>query len=211
MDQNITKLIPYTKPYQSHIVLNVVFNILYALFSTLSMITMFPLLEVLFKKSTAVIKAPIYTGIQGIGQYGKDWLFFTISDLNQKQGPQFALLLAVVLVIVTFLLKNLFNYLASYHITHLKNGVLRDLRQKMYYKIIDLPISYYSEKRKGDIMARMLGDVNEVQNSFFSILELIVKEPLTIVFTIIAMLNISVNLTLFVLFLFLFLDLSFRK
>ena len=198
MDQNITKLIPYTKPYQSHIVLNVVFNILYALFSTLSMITMFPLLEVLFKKSTAVIKAPIYTGIQGIGQYGKDWLFFTISDLNQKQGPQFALLLAVVLVIVTFLLKNLFNYLASYHITHLKNGVLRDLRQKMYYKIIDLPISYYSEKRKGDIMARMLGDVNEVQNSFFSILELIVKEPLTIVFTIIAMLNISVNLTLFV-------------
>jgi len=198
MDQNIKKLIPFTKPYQSHIVWNIVFNILYALFSTLSMITMFPLLEVLFKKSTAVIKEPTYTGIQDIGQFGKDWLFFTISDLNQKQGPQFALLLAVVLVIVTFLFKNLFNYLASYHITHLKNGVLRDLRQKMYYKIIDLPISYYSEKRKGDIMARMLGDVNEVQNSFFTILELIVKEPLTIVFTIIAMLNISVNLTLFV-------------
>jgi subfamily B ATP-binding cassette protein MsbA len=198
MDQNIKKLIPYTKPYKSHIIWNVVFNILYALFSTLSMITMFPLLEVLFKKSEAVIKQPHYTGILNLGQYGKDWLFFTISDLNQKQGPQFALLLAVVLVIVTFLLKNLFNYLASYHITHLKNGVLRDLRQKMYYKIIDLPISYYSEKRKGDIMARMLGDVNEVQNSFFSILELIVKEPLTIVFTIIAMLNISVNLTLFV-------------
>jgi subfamily B ATP-binding cassette protein MsbA len=198
MDQNIKKLIPYTKPYKSHIIWNVVFNILYALFSTLSMITMFPLLEVLFKKSEAVIKQPHYTGILNLGQYGKDWLFFTISDLNQKQGPQFALLLAVVLVIVTFLLKNLFNYLASYHITHLKNGVLRDLRQKMYYKIIDLPISFYSEKRKGDIMARMLGDVNEVQNSFFSILELIVKEPLTIVFTIIAMLNISVNLTLFV-------------
>lgn len=198
MDQNLTKLIPYTKPYKSHIIWNVIYNVLYALFSTLSMITMFPLLEVLFKKSSTVITKPTYTGIQDIGQYGKDWLFFTISDLSQKQGPQFALLLAVVLVIVSFLLKNLFNYLASYHITHLKNGVLRDLRQKMYYKIIDLPISYYSEKRKGDIMARMLGDVNEVQNSFFSILELIVKEPLTIVFTIIAMLNISVNLTLFV-------------
>ena len=198
MDQNLTKLIPYTKPYKLHIIWNVIYNILYALFSTLSMITMFPLLEVLFKKSAAVSKEPIYTGIQDIGQFGKDWLFFIISDLSQKKGPQFALLLAVVLVIVSFLLKNLFNYLASYHITHLKNGVLRDLRQKMYYKIIDLPISYYSEKRKGDIMARMLGDVNEVQNSFFSILELIVKEPLTIVFTIIAMLNISVNLTLFV-------------
>ena len=198
MDQNLTKLIPYTKPYKLHIIWNVIYNILYALFSTLSMITMFPLLEVLFKKSAAVSKEPTYTGIQDIGQFGKDWLFFIISDLSQKKGPQFALLLAVVLVIVSFLLKNLFNYLASYHITHLKNGVLRDLRQKMYYKIIDLPISYYSEKRKGDIMARMLGDVNEVQNSFFSILELIVKEPLTIVFTIIAMLNISVNLTLFV-------------
>ncbi len=148
MDQNLTKLIPYTKPYKSHIIWNVIYNILYALFSTLSMITMFPLLEVLFKKSAAVSTEPTYTGIQDIGQFGKDWLFFTISDLNQKQGPQFALLLAVVLVIVTFLLKNLFNYLASYHITHLKNGVLRDLRQKMYYKIIDLPISYYSEKRK---------------------------------------------------------------
>jgi len=75
---------------------------------------------------------------------------------------------------------------------------LKDLRNKMYQKIIALPISYYSEKRKGDIMARMLGDVNEVQNSFFMILELIIKEPLTIIFTIIAMLAISVKLTLFV-------------
>ena len=68
----------------------------------------------------------------------------------------------------------------------------------MYDKIISLPISYYSEKRKGDVMARMLGDVNEVQNSFFMVLELIVKEPLTIVFAIIAMMRISLELTLFV-------------
>jgi subfamily B ATP-binding cassette protein MsbA len=88
---------------------------------------------------------------------------------------------------------------------HLKNGVLKDLRNSMFKKIIDLPVSYYSEKRKGDIMARMLGDVNEVQNSFFSILELIVKEPMTIVFTIIAMFVISVKLTLFV---FLFIPVS---
>jgi len=138
-------------------------------------------------------------------RYGKEWLFYNISHLNATHGPQSALLLAVVLVIITFLFKNLFNFLASYHITHLKNGVLRDLRKTMYDKIIELPIPYYSEKRKGDMMARMLGDVNEVQNSFFSILELIVKEPLTILFTIIAMLNISVNLTLFV---FLFIPIS---
>jgi ATP-binding cassette, subfamily B, bacterial MsbA len=79
------------------------------------------------------------------------------------------------------------------------------LREKMYDKIISLPISYYSEKRKGDVMARMLGDVNEVQNSFFMVLELIVKEPLTIVFAIIAMMRISLELTLFV---FIFIPIS---
>ena len=205
MEKNLIKLLPYTKPYKTNIVLNIVYNVLYALFSTLSMITLFPLLEVLFKKSETVIKAPVFTGIENIGKYGKEWLFYNISHLNATHGPQSALLLAVVLVIITFLFKNLFNFLASYHITHLKNGVLRDLRKTMYDKIIELPIPYYSEKRKGDMMARMLGDVNEVQNSFFSILELIVKEPLTILFTIIAMLNISVNLTLFV---FLFIPIS---
>ena len=198
MDQNLTKLIPYTKPYKSHIIWNVIYNILYALFSTLSMITMFPLLEVLFKKSAAVIKEPTYTGIQDIGQYGKDWLFFTISDLNQKEGPQFALLLAVILVIATFLLKNLFNYLASYHITHLKNGVLRDLRQKMYYKIIDLPISYYSEKRKGDILSRASNDIAELESSVISALEGLIKEPLTIIGILIFLFLISAKLTLFV-------------
>jgi subfamily B ATP-binding cassette protein MsbA len=105
----------------------------------------------------------------------------------------------VLMVIITFLFKNLFNYLASHHIMHLKNGVLKDLRKSMYDKIVELPISYYSEKRKGDIMARMLGDVNEVQNSFFSILELVVKEPLTIVFALVTMFIISTKLTLFVL------------
>ena len=194
MDTNLLKLIPYTKPYKSHIIWNVIYNILYALFSTLSMVTMFPLLEVLFKKNTEIIQEPVYSGIQNIGSYGKDLLYYTISNLNQQHGNQYALLLAVALVIITFLFKNLFNYLASYHIMHLKNGVLRDLRKKLFDVIIDLPISYYSEKRKGDVMARILGDVNEVQNSFFSILELIVKEPLTIIFEIIAMLNISIKI-----------------
>lgn len=205
MEKNLIKLLPYTKPYKTNIVLNIVYNVLYALFSTLSMITLFPLLEVLFKKSNEVIKEPVYNGIENIGKFGKEWLFYNISHLNKTQGSESALLLVVVLVIITFLLKNIFNFLASYHITHLKNGVLRDLRKTMYDKIVELPIPYYSEKRKGDMMARMLGDVNEVQNSFFSILELIVKEPLTILFTIIAMLNISVNLTLFV---FLFIPIS---
>ncbi|MGL5113319.1 MAG: ABC transporter transmembrane domain-containing protein, partial [Flavobacterium sp.] len=199
MDKNLLKLIPYTKPYQSHIVWNVIYNVLYALFSTISMLTLLPMLEVLFGKTKHIEKEPVYAGITNIMSFGKEFLYYQISILTKDGGPQFALLLVVSLVITTFLLKNIFNYLASFHIMHLKNGVLRDLRKKMFDKIIELPISYYSEKRKGDVMARMLGDVNEVQNSFFSILELVVKEPLTIVFALATMFVISPKLTLFVL------------
>ena len=198
MDENLRKIFPFVKPFTFHVVWNVIYNILYALFSTLSFIALIPMMEVLFKNAEKVIEKPVYTGIWNITKYGKDYLYYYMTELSEKSGPQYALLLVVGLVISTFLFKNLFNYLASNHLMHLKNGVLKDLRKKMYDKIISLPVSYYSEKRKGDIMARMLGDVNEVQNSFFSILELIVKEPMTIIFTIAAMLVISVKLTLFV-------------
>ncbi len=199
IDSNLLKLIPFAKAYKSHIVWNIIYNVLYALFSTISMLSLLPMLEVLFGKTKIIATEPVYEGIGGIMRYGKELLYYNISELTKEKGEQFALLLVVSMVITTFLLKNFFNYLASFHIMHLKNGVLRDLRKTMYNKIIELPVSYYSEKRKGDVMARMLGDVGEVQNSFFLILELIVKEPLTIVFALITMFVISAKLTLFVL------------
>lgn len=199
MDKSLLKLLPYTKPYKSHIIWNVIYNILYALFSTISMLTIFPVLEVLFGKTREILKEPVYKGIGHIKDYSSDFFYYKISALTRENNIQVVLMFVVLMVIITFFFKNLFNYLASYHIMHLKNGVLRDLRKSMYDKIIELPISYYSEKRKGDIMARMLGDVNEVQNSFFSILELVVKEPLTIIFALGAMFIISLKLTLFVL------------
>ncbi len=198
MDENLKKIVPFIKPYKFHVIWNVIYNILYALFSSLSFITLIPMLDVLFGSAEKVLEKPIYTDITEISRYGKDYLYYYITTLSENEGKKYSLLLVICLVISTFLFKNLFNYLASNHLMILKNGVLRDLRNKMYNKIIDLPISYYSEKRKGDIMARMLGDVGEVQHSFFSILELIVKEPMTIVFTIIFMFYISVKLTLFV-------------
>src|SRR5690606_27880872 len=109
------------------------------------------------------------------------------------------------IVVVLFFLKNLFGYLAAFFLTFLRNGVLRDVRNVIYDKILSLPISYFSEKRKGDTISRITADVNEVQSSFLSILELIVREPLTILFAIIAMLIISPQLTLFV---FVFLPIS---
>ena len=205
MDKNLKKLIPFLKPYKSNVIWNVIFNIIYALFSTLSFIALIPMLDVLFKDAEKIIEEPKWTSIWDITNYGKDYLYFYITKLTTENGAQYALLLVVSIIISTFLLKNLFNYLALNHLMLLKNGVLRDLRNKMFDKIIDLPVSYYSERRKGDIMARMLGDVNEVQNSFFSILELVVKEPMTILFTIGAMVAISFKLTLFV---FIFIPIS---
>ena len=198
MDENLKKIIPFAKKFKSHIFWNVFFNILYALFSTLSFVALFPLMEVLFNMNEAVLELPKYNGIWEITTYGKQYLQYYITKLSVDRGKEYALLLTVALVISTFLFKNAFNYFAAQHLTKIKNGVLHDLREKMYDKIISLPISYYSEKRKGDVMARMLGDVNEVQNSFFMVLELIVKEPLTIIFAIIAMMKISIELTLFV-------------
>ncbi len=205
MDTNLRKIFPFIKPYQFHVIWNVIYNILYALFSTLSFISLIPMMQVLFGDVEEITKKPVYTSIWNITKFGKDYLYFLITELQKNDGPQYALLLVITLVITTFLFKNLFNYLASNHLMHLKNGVLKDLRNKMYEKIIDLPISFYSEKRKGDIMARMLGDIGEVQNSFFVILELIVKEPLTIIFTITAMFAISAKLTIFV---FIFIPIS---
>jgi ATP-binding cassette, subfamily B, bacterial MsbA len=205
MDENLKKLIPFLKPYKSNVIWNIIFNILYALFSTLSFIALIPMLDVLFKDAEKIAEEPKWVSIWDVTSYGKDYLYFYITKLTEENGAQYALLLVVCIIIITFLLKNLFNYLALNHLMLLKNGVLKDLRNNMFDKIIDLPVSYYSEKRKGDVMARMLGDVNEVRNSFFNILELVIKEPMTILFTIGAMVAISFKLTLFV---FIFIPIS---
>ena len=192
------KIIRFALPYKIYGFLNIFFNILYALFSALSFMALIPMLDVLFKPDAIKIsEKPVYLGISEISKWGKDYLNYYISsvagDNNQK-----ALLIVITLVISLFFFKNIFNYLAMYFITFLRNGVLKDIRNVLYDKTINLPLAYFSEKRKGDIMARIGTDVLEIQYSFLSILELLFREPLTIIFTIIFMLTISVKLTLFV-------------
>jgi len=206
MDENLKKIFPFAKKYKSNVVANIGFNVLYALFGTLGMVFIMPVLSVLFDETKKeVIKLPKYEGFfSALGNW-KEYITYFVNQFSQEYGVQYGLMFTVGIVLVTFLLKNLSNYFALQNLTKLKNGVLRDLREKMFRKIISLPVSYYSEKRKGDVMARMLGDVNEVQNSFFMILELIVKEPLTIIFSLAAMISISWKLTIFV---FIFIPIS---
>lgn len=206
MDENLKKIFPFAKKYKSNVIANIGFNILYALFGTLGMVFIMPVLSVLFDENKKdVVELPKYEGFFTALSNWQDYITYYVNQFSQDYGVQYGLMFTVGIVLITFLLKNLSNYLALQNLTKLKNGVLRDLREKMFGKIISLPVSYYSEKRKGDVMARMLGDVNEVQNSFFMILELIVKEPLTIIFSLIAMISISWKLTIFV---FIFIPIS---
>lgn len=195
---NFKKIVPFIYPYKKYAYLNIFFNVLYALFSTLSFIALIPMIQVLFDKTKRNTVMPVYEGITHIKKYGEDYLSYYITTNADNHNPGFTLSIMVGVIISIFLLKNLFDYLAMFFITFLRNGVLRDMRNAMYKKTLELPLAFYSEKRKGDVISRISADVNEVQTSFLAILELIVKEPLTIVFTISAMLIISVKLTLFV-------------
>jgi len=191
------QILSFAKPYKSYAVLNIISNIFYALFGTLAMVSLFPMLNVLFDKSKRVETKPIWDGISGVKDYAENYLNYFVTQ-KANEGHEDVLIFMVILVVSMFLLKNVFNYLAMYFITFLRNGVLKDIRNDLYDKITGLPLSYFSEKRKGDVMARISTDVLEIQHSFLSILELIVREPLMIIFTIIAMFLISAKLTLFV-------------
>jgi len=191
------KILRFAKPYAKYGYLNIFFNILYALFSALSFAALIPMLNSLFGQDKPVTKLPEWTSLGGAKDYIMDYLGYHVTQYAGDDKMK-GLVLVIGLILVLFLLKNLFNYLAMYFITFLRNGVLKDIRNQMYDKITELPISYYSEKRKGDVIARITSDVLEIQHSFLSVLELIVREPLTILFTILIMFGISGKLTLFV-------------
>ena len=198
MNSYLKKIAPYAKPYKKYAFLNIISNIFYALFATLSMLSVMPMLKVLFQNGERITEKPVYQGIKKIFNYAETSVNYFITSISDKEGDLAALTVIIIAIIVTFFLKNIFGYLAIYFITYMRNGVLKDLRNDVYKKTIDLPISFFSEKKKGDIMARILGDVGQIQTSFLSVLELIVREPFTILFALLTMLSISVKLTLFV-------------
>ncbi|EDP70223.1 ABC transporter, ATP-binding protein, MsbA family [Flavobacteriales bacterium ALC-1] len=195
----IKKLIPFALPYKKYAYLNIFFNVLYALFSTLSFIALIPVFKVIFSDQRVTSDKPDWKGWLGLKDYGEEYLNYFIVDSIEKYGDFKVLMMMVGVIISMFLLKNISNYLAMYFITFLRNGVLKDIRNKLYNKIVSLPLAFYSEKTKGDTISRVSADVNEVRNSFLAILEMIVREPLTILFSLITMLVLSLKLTLFVL------------
>ena len=169
------------------------------MFSALSFLSLMPMLEVLFGEKNATYEKPDFEGFKSLGNNLEDWINYQVS-VFAGEDPKLALVFVISSIIILFFLKNLFNYLAMFFITFLRNGVLTSLRVSLYKKIISMPLPFFSEKKKGDVISRITADVLEIQHSFLSILELIIREPLTIFFTLMAMFLISSKLTLFVLF-----------
>lgn len=192
------KIFRFAKPYSKYMALNIFFNVLYAFFNAFSFLVLMPMLEVLFGENRAVYTKPSFSSALDFKTYVSDRMSFEVTRYA-GEDPQRALLLVISLILVTFLLKNLFNYIALFFITFLRNGILKDIRIALYNTITKMSMAHFTEKRKGDLMSRVSNDVTEIQYSFLSIIELLIREPLTIVFALFMMFSISAKLTLFVL------------
>ena len=199
--QPLTAIFSYLKKYQSLIAENIVSNVLMVIFSIISIPAIIPFLNILLDQQPLVTKRPDESlNSQNISEH----VNFYFSEIINDKGKQSALLYALSIIVVLYFLKNLFRYLSQFFLAPVRNGIMRDLRQELYEKTLALPLAYYSEERKGDLLSRMSVDVQEVEQSILSGLVSLIREPLMIIGALIFMLYISPSLTMFVLILLFF-------
>ena len=193
------RVIKNLKLFKKEFGLNVLFSALYALFSAIAFFSLMPMLEVLFNGTNQTLVKPTLDSSLNLGSFLENWLNYQVvvfsGDDNQK-----AILFVVFVVIFLFFLKNVFNYFALFFSTIIRNGVIKIIRKQIFESLIVLPMSFFSNNKKGDVISRITSDVIEVQNSYLSIIEIFIRDPLSIIFTITAMFIISLELTLFVIF-----------
>jgi len=195
------RLLGYLRNYKLNVALNIFSNILTALFTAISIPLLAPFLEILFGRSEKVVEAPEFDySLEAISQY----VNYQLSQLILNQGRETALFYVCASIIGVFLCKNLFRYLSMFFMAPVRNGVIRDIRTRVFDKILELPLSYFSEERKGDIMSRITADVQEVEVSILNTLEAIFREPLVIAGALTFMLYVSPQLTFFVFLLLVF-------
>ena len=189
----------FLPPYKNYIILNLIFNIVNALLNVFSFALIIPILQILFKATPESYdfiawNTPDTSFLDAVKNNG----YWYIGDVINTNGPGFVLFTLAVVLIVMTALKTGAAFLSTYYVVPIRTGVVKDIRDNINDKILDLPIAFFSEERKGDILARMSGDVNEVENSVMSSLEMMLKNPIMIVVFLTTMLIISWELTLFV-------------
>ena len=186
-------ILKYLAPYKGRIALNLVFNLLNAAFSVVSFSAIVPFLKILFD---SVEKEADPNAVVGSGIL--DQLNAGFEKYIREEGPMEALFIFCVAIVILFFVRNIFRYLALHQMAFLRNVAVRDLRREIYQKLLRLPMAYYTDERKGQIMARFTNDVAEVEWSVMGALEALFRQPVMIVLYLITLLGISWELTLFV-------------
>lgn len=195
----------FVPPYKRYLVGNILFNILSAILNLFSFALIIPILQILFKIDKGVYTyMPVivdwanWDSVKALPEIWKNNFFWFVSDLIEREGASFTLIiLGIFLVVMTFL-KVASMYLAFYMMIPIRTGVVRDIRNQINRKITQLSLGFFSEERKGDILARVSGDVNEIEASIMSSLDMLFKNPILISIYLIGMILISWQLTLFV-------------
>tara|TARA_A100001035_G_C27780162_1_gene501329 strand:- start:760 stop:2577 length:1818 start_codon:yes stop_codon:yes gene_type:complete len=197
--KDFLRVLNFAKPYWIYAVFNIVFNVLTVIFSLVSITMIIPFLGLLFGTQEKVYTT---SSLDFNTNSIKENFYFHITQIIDSRGQIDALFFICGLVLIMFLFRNLFRYLALYFLTPIRNGVVKDMRNALHKKILNLPLSYYTEKRKGDIISRMTTDLVEIEWSIMSSLEMIFKDPLNIIIFLLSLVFISPELTIFVVILF---------
>ena len=194
--QLLRRFIP---PYKGKLIWNIIFNFLSAIFGAFSFLLLIPSLKILFGTKELVTDKPEITlDVSSVTAY----IDYVISRTIVQHSAERALIFIGMFIVITVFLKVGFYYLANFMIVLIRNGVVRDIRSKIYRKILKLQLGFFSDERKGDIMARLTGDVTEVENSIMNSLDMMIKNPILIIVSVAVMIYMSWSLTLFVFVMF---------
>ena len=192
----------FLPPYKKYAVLTLFFNVMTALLNVLSFTVIIPILSILFKVSDEIYTfIPWDTADISMTNIIKNNAYWYFAHLIETYGSSTTLLILALWLVVTTLLKTGTAYLGSHFVIPIRTGVVKDIRNQINDKILSLPLGFFSEERKGDILARISGDVNEVENSVMSSLDMLIKNPILIAIYLTTMIIISWQLTIFVLIL----------
>ncbi|MBO4870865.1 MAG: ABC transporter ATP-binding protein [Muribaculaceae bacterium] len=190
----------FVPPYKHYLALNILFNLLTAIFTLFSFALIIPILEMLFGLNTETYKLMAW-GSAKLNEVVVNNFYYYVQCIIQRYGQSMALASIAVALVVMAGLKTGCAYMAAYFMIPIRTSVVRDIRNQIYSKIVSLPIGFFSSERKGDVMARMSGDVTEVENSIMTSLDLMFKNPIMIIACLTMMIALSWQLTLFVLLL----------
>lgn len=198
------RAIQYTKPYRSSFFIAIACNFLYAIFNVLALAFMMPILNILFdEKTKPILVKPEYSGnLLDLKDFASDYSSFFMNQLATESGPLQVLLISCISFIILFLFRNIFSYLSEFFLIDLRSGVSRDFRVDIHNKILALPISYFTEKKKGDMLVRISSDVGEVEGNILNGLVEILRSPIMIIVFVTALFITSYQMTLFALIVF---------